>query len=239
MDINDSDHKPVRAELDVDLAVIDEAARRRQYGRVLRTNLELLTFHQACNRLPDCTMSDRAVIVDGRSPATVRLTNHSQESPCWYIVRADNKPPTDCDCCTSMASDKGAGFPSWLKVRPSAGIVPSSQSVAIEFEFARKGVDEEEDEVPSTSGKKHSWWANDEKDVSVSLVVLVRGPLSSDYVTHRVCVCHGPNAKRHAPGRVVSQGRVIDPGRPPTPPREAVKAPPAQPPQLQDLLSWD
>ncbi|KAL0383819.1 UNVERIFIED_CONTAM: Type I inositol polyphosphate 5-phosphatase 12 [Sesamum calycinum] len=55
MDVIESDHKPVRCKLNVDIAYIDKSVRRQEFGRILHTNDAIKGYLEALRFVPETT----------------------------------------------------------------------------------------------------------------------------------------------------------------------------------------
>lgn len=126
MEVLDSDHKPVRCLLGVDLAILDEAARRREYGDIVKNDRKVLEFLEQASVMPQ-TRINRNVIVFENSRADLTITNDSKRSWTTFRVRCDGLYiGENCPCGNHRAIRTstnranvlrgGNGFPQWLQV---------------------------------------------------------------------------------------------------------------------------
>lgn len=126
MEALDSDHKPVQCLLDVDLAILDEAARRREYGDIMMNDQKVLGYLEQSNVMPQ-TRVNRNSIVFENSKADLIVTNDSKLSNTTFMVRCDGLYiGEDCPCgnhrSNKTSTNKanilrgGNGFPQWLQV---------------------------------------------------------------------------------------------------------------------------
>ena len=128
MEALDSDHKPVQCLLGVDLAVLDEAARRREYGDIMMNDQKVVDFLEQSDVMPQ-TRVNRNSIVFENSKASLIVTNDSQRSWTTFMIRCDGLYiGEDCPCGNHRANRSsyranilrsGNGFPQWLQVRVS------------------------------------------------------------------------------------------------------------------------
>lgn len=129
MEALDSDHKPVQCLLGVDLAVLDEAARRREYGDIMKNNRRVLDFLEQSNVMPQTRINKNAMVFEN-SKADLIVTNDSKRSWTTFMVRCDGLySGEDCPCGNQRASKTsvnranivrgGSGLPQWLQVRVS------------------------------------------------------------------------------------------------------------------------
>lgn len=126
IEASDSDHKPVRCLLDVDLAVIDEAGRRREFGDIMQRDQKVLAFVERCNVIPHTRLERNKIMLEGHSISTVLLTNDSKRSWTTFTVHCEGLHyNNECPCqsyddrerTSSQYFSRGAyGFPQWLQV---------------------------------------------------------------------------------------------------------------------------
>jgi hypothetical protein len=133
MEVLDSDHKPVRCVLDVDLATMDESARRREYGKILKVNPKVRALLAQCNVIPLITLNTNLITLQDCTPSFMHITNVSRSSTATFIVHCDGEPLTGkCPCghhnndqhTSKPRSVRGNyGFPQWLKVHLPIGFM--------------------------------------------------------------------------------------------------------------------
>jgi hypothetical protein len=123
MEVTDSDHKPVRCLFNVDLAVVDEAARRRQFGDIMHNNAGVRACLERCNIVPHTIVNTNKVILEENSSSILQVSNESQAASATFTVHCEGEPSGQgCPCGTHTSSPKGPshrggyGFPRWLQV---------------------------------------------------------------------------------------------------------------------------
>lgn len=89
IEASDSDHKPVRCLLDVDLPVIDEAGWRREFGDIMQRDQKVPAFVERCNVIPHTRLEKNKIMLEGHSISTVLLTNDSKRSWTTFTVRCE------------------------------------------------------------------------------------------------------------------------------------------------------
>lgn len=125
MEVSDSDHKPVLCLLDVDLAAIDEAARRHQHGNIIQKDPQVLEFLEQCNVTPKTRVNTKKIMLEENLSSKLQITNESQRSWATFTVHCEGVWSDECPCrsqsnqnltSSSQFSRGGFGFPQWLQV---------------------------------------------------------------------------------------------------------------------------
>eukprot|EP00850_Spirogloea_muscicola_P011526 SM000072S21160 [mRNA] locus=s72:58403:64831:- [translate_table: standard] len=258
MGVIDSDHKPVFCLLDVEMAVVDDAAQREQYGNVLRTDPMVVGALQQAELVPSATVSCRRLLLSGGSPSRVMIANTSPSDCAIFEICSDGDPtPTSCQCgnedhgvlSAAKGPKAGGGLPNWLQVYPASGMLLPKEAAVVQITCC-SGQSSDGDSPRGNS------WTESQRDKAVVLVVTVRGPFSASSSEHRLCVCHGGSVKRLAgyeqqedaaelqdQGQPAWEHRKVhlsgdeegeeQPSKPQPLPQER------SPPPLPDLLQWD
>ncbi|CAM6046137.1 unnamed protein product [Sphagnum compactum] len=199
MEVTDSDHKPVRCLFNVDLAVVDEAARRRQFGDIMDNNAGVRACLERCNIVPHTIVNTNKVILEENSSSILEVSNESQAAIATFTVHCEGEPSGQgCPCGTHTSSPKGPshrggyGFPRWLQVRPAAGMIGPQESVSIKIQHSGLGPFTQYTNSEASMDGQPSWWRDDQNGKVVVLVVTVRGPLTAAFEQHRLCICKLP-----------------------------------------------
>jgi hypothetical protein len=203
MEVTDSDHKPVRCLFNVDLAVVDEAARRRQFGDIMHNNAGVRACLERCNIVPHTIVNTNKVILEENSSSILEVSNESQAASATFTVHCEGEPSGQgCPCGTHTSSPKGPshrggyGFPRWLQVRPAAGMIGPQESVSIRIQHSGLGPFTQYTNSEASMDGQPSWWRDDQNGKVVVLVVTVRGPLTAAFEQHRLCVCKLPSGSQ-------------------------------------------
>jgi hypothetical protein len=206
MDITDSDHKPVRCVLSVDLAVINQAARRREFGDILHNHPVMQAYLEKCNIIPRTSVSTKKATLDESSSfVLLHVTNESSKLPATFTVHCEGEPRGgECPCGdhyttnfnTTMSKGQtfrgGYGFPQWLQVQPAAGVIGPNRSIEISIHYVGPG--SSMSASSQVSRGQPNWWRDDKKAKVVVMVVTVTGLLNTKSEQHRLCVCKGTAA---------------------------------------------
>ncbi|XP_076889266.1 type II inositol polyphosphate 5-phosphatase 15-like isoform X2 [Bidens hawaiensis] len=186
MDVTDSDHKPVRCIFNVELARVDEPKRRKLFGEIIKSNKKIRhILEEQCN-VPDAILSTNNIILQDNDTSVLRITNKSGEDKALFKVICEGQCTIKDRKQTSSHHPRGAyGFPRWLEVKPTVGIIEPNHIVEISvhhqsYETVKEYVD----------GAPQNGWCEDVRDKEVMLVVEVRGSCTTERKCHRVRVRH-------------------------------------------------
>jgi len=117
MDVTDSDHKPLRCMLNVDIACIDESMRRQEYCEIIESNQEIRYKLQELCRVPETIVSTNNVILQNDGTSLLRITNKSRTERAVFTIICEGESTIDEDGLASNHSPRGSfGLPRWLQV---------------------------------------------------------------------------------------------------------------------------
>ncbi|XP_073316420.1 type II inositol polyphosphate 5-phosphatase 15-like isoform X1 [Primulina huaijiensis] len=182
MDVTDSDHKPVRCILSVEIARVDELVRRQVFGEIIRSNEKIKRFRDELSKVPETIVSTNNIILQNQDPSILRITNKSKMNRALFEM-----------CCEGLATIKedgqasnhcprgGFGFPQWLQVNPAAGIIEPDHIA--EISIRREDYHTLEEFV---DGVSRNCWCEDARDKEVMLLVTVRGSCTTETKRHRI-----------------------------------------------------
>ncbi|KAF5178398.1 Type i inositol polyphosphate 5-phosphatase [Thalictrum thalictroides] len=185
MDVTDSDHKPVRCIFSVDIAGIDESARRQEFGWIIGSNEITKLCEDLCD-IPEVIISTHTIIVQNKEQSILRISNTSEDDEAIFEIICEGQSTSKEDGQAYEHHPRGSfGFPRWLEVNPAAGVIKPGKLVEVfvnheEFHTQEEFVD----------GIPQNWWCEDTRDRVVSLMLRVRGRLSTAIKSHRIHVCH-------------------------------------------------
>lgn len=111
MEATDSDHKPVKCILNVDIAHVDERVRRREFGEIISTNTKVKGLLEELKIVPEFSVSTNSVNLHNEDISVVRVVNKNRrEKAVFDIFFADALSPS------GEHQHKRGFFPKWLKV---------------------------------------------------------------------------------------------------------------------------
>ncbi|XP_030540697.1 type II inositol polyphosphate 5-phosphatase 15-like isoform X2 [Rhodamnia argentea] len=184
MDVTDSDHKPVRCMFNVDIARVDESARRQEFGEVVAQNERVKTTLKGLFMIPETIVSTNNIILQNQDTSILRITNKSGNSDALFQIICEG---------VSMIKDDGQaldhrprasfGFPQWLRVSPVSGIIKPEHTTEVSVHHEKfQTVEEFVDGVPQ------NWWCEDNRDREVVLEVRVSSSYMTETRNHRIRV---------------------------------------------------
>ncbi|KAJ7562619.1 hypothetical protein O6H91_03G077500 [Diphasiastrum complanatum] len=193
MEVADSDHKPIWCMLNIDLAAVDEAARRRQLGEVMCKNVQIRNFFGQLDTVPEIVVNTEKIILEDGTHPVLKVSNESRHHLTTFSVHCEGNPNLRKDSQRMLAEGfiGGYGFPGWLQVAPASGIIHPNQSLEINV------VQVMEDHIEAMH--EHLWDVH-EKDEVTLLVITVRGQYSRLSKQFHVTVYRCPS-RDHRPDR--------------------------------------
>lgn len=117
MDVTESDHKPVRCKLNVDIAHVDKSVRRQEFGRILETNETIRSSLEALRFVPETTVSTDKIVLQNQDTVNLKITNRSGEETVFFQIFCEGQCTVKEEEETPTYRSRGLlGFPRWLEV---------------------------------------------------------------------------------------------------------------------------
>ncbi|CAH1438267.1 unnamed protein product [Lactuca virosa] len=187
MDVTDSDHKPVRCIFNVEVARVDEPKRRKIFGEIIKSNKKIRNILKEQNNVPDAIMSTNNIILQDDDKSILRITNKCGEDKALFRVICEGQCTIKDGKQESDHQPRGSfGFPRWLEVKPTSGIIEPNHIA--EICVHHQGYETMEEYV---DGEPQNSWCEDVRDKEVMLMVEVRrGSCTVEKKCHRVRVRH-------------------------------------------------
>lgn len=118
MDVIESDHKPVRCKLNIDIARIDRSVRREEFGEIMSSNEQVETLLQELCYVPETTVSTSTVTLQNQDASILRITNRSGADSAIFQIICEGQSTLMAGEQQSSYIPRGSfGFPRWLEVR--------------------------------------------------------------------------------------------------------------------------
>lgn len=115
MEATDSDHKPVKCMLNIDIAYVDEWVRRQEFGEIISTNTKVQSLVEEFKIMPEFSISTNSVNLQNEDISVVRVVNKNrQEKAVFDVFSSDTLSPS------SEHQYRRGFFPKWLKVSSSS-----------------------------------------------------------------------------------------------------------------------
>ncbi|XP_052192687.1 type II inositol polyphosphate 5-phosphatase 15 isoform X2 [Diospyros lotus] len=191
MDVTDSDHKPVRCMFNVEIARVDESIRRQEFGEIIVSNENTRGVLEELHKVPETIVSTNNMILQNKDSSILRITNKCQKDKALFEIICEGESATKEEGQASNHHPRGSfGFPRWLEVIPSAGIIKPDHIAEIlvhhnEFHMQEEFID----------GIAYNSWCEDARDKEAILVVKVHGSYTTETRSHRIHVRHCSSGK--------------------------------------------
>ncbi|KAK6914440.1 Endonuclease/exonuclease/phosphatase [Dillenia turbinata] len=185
MDVTESDHKPVRCKLNVNIARVDRSVRRKEFGMIIKSNEKVRSFCEELHNIPETIVSTDNIMLQNQDASILQITNKSGKDKAVFQILCEGQS-TISDAEVPDIRPRGSfGFPRWLEVTPAAGVIQPDQVAEVsvhheEFHTLEEFVD----------GVPQNWWCEDMRDKEVILLVIVQGSCSVGTTIHSVRVRH-------------------------------------------------
>lgn len=192
MDITDSDHKPVRCIFSVEIARVDNSIRRQEFGEIMGSNEKIRRMLVEHCKVPETIVSTNNIILQNQDTSVLRITNKSGEDRALYEIICEGEFTIHESGQVSSNHPYGSfGFPRWLEVSPTTGIVEPDHIAEIAVHH-----DEHQTLEEFVDGVPQNWWCEDARDKEVILLVKVRGSCTTETKSHRIRVRHSISGKK-------------------------------------------
>ncbi|CAI8616473.1 unnamed protein product [Vicia faba] len=191
MDVTDSDHKPVRCKFNVRISHADRSIRRKEFGEIMTSNEKIRSMLEESRYVPECNVSPDNLVLENMEASFLLITNRSTKDKAVYKIICEGQSIVKSDGEAPDYNPRGAfGFPRWLEVSPSVGIIKPEQTV--EISVRHEDMNATEDVV---DGVPQNWWSEDTRDKEVILVVRVQGSSTVQSCSQKIHVRHSFSAK--------------------------------------------
>ncbi|KAJ3675697.1 hypothetical protein LUZ60_004739 [Juncus effusus] len=126
MEAVDSDHKPVKCVLNVDISYVGESIRRQEYAQIISSNKKIKSLFDQYKIPPEISLSANELTLKNQEISVLRVSNNSR----------NEKGIFEIFCCDFMNEGENTRvvFPKWLKVNPASGIINPGQTIDINIQ---------------------------------------------------------------------------------------------------------
>ncbi|WCJ21821.1 Type I inositol polyphosphate 5-phosphatase 12 [Euphorbia peplus] len=191
MDVTESDHKPVRCKFNVQVSHVDRSVRRQIFGSIINSNEKVRSLLEESCYVPETVVSTNNIVLENQDTTVLLVTNKCTKEKAAFSVTCEGQSVFKDDGEEVEYHARGCnGFPRWLQVTPTSGIIKPDQcaEVAVHHEEYHAS----EDQV---DGIPQNWWCEDTRDKEVILNVIVQGSSSTAIRSHKINVRHCLSAK--------------------------------------------
>lgn len=120
MDVIESDHKPVRCKLNVEIAHVNRSTRRQEFGKIFQQNDKIREALQELHCVPDITFNTDKIVLQNQESYNLKITNRSGKDKAFYeIICKGQSTVMEDEKQLDYRSRGSLGFPRWLEVRCS------------------------------------------------------------------------------------------------------------------------
>lgn len=117
MDVTDSDHKPVRCKLSLQIAHVDRSVRRKEFGEVIKSNEKIRSMLGELNYVPETTVNTNTIILQNQDTSILRITNKCVKDMAVFRIICEGQSTVKEDGDEPDYRARGAnGLPRWLEV---------------------------------------------------------------------------------------------------------------------------
>ncbi|XP_058752716.1 type I inositol polyphosphate 5-phosphatase 12-like isoform X3 [Vicia villosa] len=191
MDVTDSDHKPVRCKFNVRISHADRSIRRKEFGEIMTSNEKIRSMLEESRYVPECNASPDNLVLENMEASFLLITNRSTKDKAVYKIICEGQSIVKNDGEAPDYNPRGAfGFPRWLEVSPSVGIIKPEQTVEISVRHEDMNATEE-----VVDGVPQNWWSEDTRDKEVILIVRIQGSSTVQSCNQKIHVRHSFSAK--------------------------------------------
>lgn len=116
MDVTESDHKPVRCKLNVDIAHVDKTVRRQEFGKILESNEAVKSSLEALHFVPEVSVNTDSVSLLNQETFSLKISKRSSVEVVFFqilckglaIIKEDEASP-------EFRPGGSLGFHRWLE----------------------------------------------------------------------------------------------------------------------------
>ncbi|KAK1379430.1 Inositol polyphosphate 5-phosphatase [Heracleum sosnowskyi] len=185
MEVLESDHKPVRCKLNVEIANVDRSIRRQQLGKIINSQQAKNSVHNELHFVPKTDVNTNRIVLQNQETSSFKIINKSAIDRAIFQIICEGQAIIEEEKQDLVYSPRGAfGFPRWLEVIPASGVIGPDQVADVLIRHEDLHITELLD------GFTQTWWSEDSHDKEVVLKVVLRGNWSSEKRCHTVHVRH-------------------------------------------------
>lgn len=117
MEVLESDHKPVRCKLNVEIANVDRSIRRQELGKIISSPKAKNCLHNELHFVPKTDVSTNSIVLQNQETSNFKITNKSAIDRAVFQIICEGQAIIQDDKQDLVYSPRGAfGFPRWLEV---------------------------------------------------------------------------------------------------------------------------
>ncbi|XP_071689543.1 type I inositol polyphosphate 5-phosphatase 13-like [Rutidosis leptorrhynchoides] len=183
MDVIESDHKPVRCKLKVQIAHVDRSIRRQEFGKIFMSNEKIQSIREELRCVPETSLSTNKIVLQNQETRPLTITNRSNKDDAIFQILCDGQSAIKDGEEPEYRPKASFGFPRWLEVIPAVGIIKPGNSAEISIHHDDTYTSEDD-------GTPKYWHSEHTRDKVVMLSVVIRGSKSTETKSHHCHVRH-------------------------------------------------
>ncbi|WCJ21822.1 Type I inositol polyphosphate 5-phosphatase 12 [Euphorbia peplus] len=186
MEVTESDHKPVRCKFNVQVSYVDRSVRRQIFGEIIHSNEKVRSLIEESRYIPETVVSTNDIVLQNQDTTILSISNKCTKETAAFVVICEGQSIVKDDSKEVEYRARGCnGYPRWLEVTPTSGIIKPDQSVevAVRHEESHVSEDHHVESIPQNG-------CEGTRDKEVILNVIVQGSSSTAMRTHKINVRH-------------------------------------------------
>lgn len=117
MDVVESDHKPVRCKLTVDIANVDRSIRRQEIGKIINSHDTISSLRHELCVIPKTDINTTRIVLQDQKTDSFKITNRSATDEAIFQILCEGQAASQENEQELVYKPRGAfGFPRWLEV---------------------------------------------------------------------------------------------------------------------------
>lgn len=129
MEVTESDHKPVRCKLNLDITHVDRSVRRQEVGNIVKSSDKIRTLLQELCYVPDTVVSTNSITLQNQHSSILKITSRSGADNAIFQIICEGQSTIKEDEQPSDYHPRGCfGFPRWLEVMLFAFLLHENNS---------------------------------------------------------------------------------------------------------------
>ncbi|XP_076951588.1 type I inositol polyphosphate 5-phosphatase 13-like [Bidens hawaiensis] len=171
MDVVESDHKPVRCKLEVQVAHVDRSLRRQEFGKIFMSNEKIKSIREELRNVPEVSLSTDKIVLETQETCCLMVTNKSNQEDVIFQILCEGLSAVTEGEEPEYRHRGSFGFPRWIQVTPAVGIIKPRAAAEISIHH--------DDTHTSEDEGAPQWRSEDARDQLAILSVVIRGSKST------------------------------------------------------------
>ncbi|KAK2998745.1 hypothetical protein RJ639_023184 [Escallonia herrerae] len=123
MDVTESDHKPVRCKLNVEIAHVYGSIRRQELGKIFLSDDKIRSLQDELRYVPQTIVNTNRIVLKNQETCSLRITNRSAKDEAIFQIICEGQSTIKEDEQASDYRPRGSfGFPRWLQLQHTIAV---------------------------------------------------------------------------------------------------------------------